>query len=257
MTRLNGIVALLITLMVLISPSAAIAQTVSELQASQETEIDGLRLLEPASGITFGYVEQDTNPGGGKYLCGATSASTARAAATMMAGALAKIPAHSLAKAELKYIILCGRLLASSQLIGGIPVPPLNLLMLNIGENAALTSYHEHMMFHEFYHLMEYRFNTFNDAEWQSRFGGGYTNSYAGRLKKSPIGSGKPGFLNAYSETFPHEERAELFTFLLLNAHEVTAHIETTADTALKEKILYLVDKCNLLLGFALPFSAK
>lgn len=158
--------------MVLISPNAAIAQTVSEQQASQETEIDGLRLLEPAFGITFGYVEQDTKPGGGKYLCGGTTASAARTAATMMGRALAKIPAHSLAKAELKYIILCGRLLASSQLIGGIPVPPLNLLLPNIGENVALTSYLEHMMFHEFYHLIEYHFNTFNDAEWQRRFGG-------------------------------------------------------------------------------------
>lgn len=241
-----------IALLALIWSSVAPAQGVSEVQASRETEINDLRLLEPTSGINVGYVENDAIPGGGKYLCGGMSASDARAAAAIAAGALAKVPAAALARIQLKYIILCGRALARGQPIGGIPVPPLNLLMLDMGGGASHASHGEHIVLHELYHLIEYRFGTFDDAEWQRRFGTGYANSYAGRLKESPIGSGKRGFLTSYSETFAHEERAELFAFLLLDSREVTAHIDASRDEALKAKAQYLIDKCNRLLGLAL-----
>lgn len=145
--------------------------------------------------------------------------------------------------------------MAAGQRIGGIPVPPLDLLMLDVGESGNNTLYLQRVFLHELYHLIEYRFNTHHDTEWQKLFGAGYANSYSGRVKQSPIGSGKRGFLNAYAETYPHEERAELFAFLLLNPGEVVAHIKATNDDLLKEKTLYLVSKCARLMGFriALP----
>lgn len=205
MTRTHSILFLLIISLTVIGANGTTAQVVSESQASQETEIENLRLLEPTFGTNLGYVENDTTPGGGKYLCGGMSASSARSAATVVGSALGKLPASARERIRLKYIILCSRALASGQPIGGIPVPPLTLLMLNIGEAAK----GENIVLHELYHLIEYKFNSFDDPEWQRRFGTSYANSYSGRLKQSPIGGGKRGFLNAYSETFAHEERAD------------------------------------------------
>ena len=245
------------TLIIGLGLNEARAQIPSEQQAAKETYIDGLRLLnagaqEPrltALGINLGYVETDTKPGGGKYFCGALSQNDARGAARPITAALLKLPDASLRNLRLRYLILCSRAMAAGQRIGGIPVPPLDLLMLDIGESGSDTTYLQHIFLHELYHLIEFRFNTYQDPEWQKQFGAGYANSYGGRMKQSPVGTGKKGFLNAYSETYPHEERAELFASLLPNPAEVAAHIKATRDEVLKAKALYMVAKCERLIG--------
>lgn len=244
MTRTPGTLLLLLTLPLLLADPAR-AQVPSQKQASKETEIKGLRLVDAKLGIAIGYVESDTRPGGGKYLCGGMSKATAISAAKVVSNALGRIPKTSLDRVRLKYVIVCSRALASGQSIGGIPVPPLNLLMLNMGDR----EHGEHLVLHELYHLVEYRFGSFSDTEWDRRFGGGYANSYASGSKVSAIGSGKPGFLNSYSETFAHEERAELFAHLVLERRSVHAHLRSTADGLLKKKILHLIEKCNRMLG--------
>lgn len=238
--------------------SAAIAQTPSEQRAAKETYIDGLRLLEAQErrlatlGIQLGYVEKDTRPGGGKYFCGAMSREASRSAGKIITTALSKLPDAALGKLRLRYVVLCSRAMAGGQRIGGIPVPPLDLLMLDVGESANDSLSLQHAFLHELYHLIEYRFNTYQDAEWQRLFGAGYANSYSGRMQQSPIGSGKRGFLNGYAQTYPHEERAELFAAVVLNPAGVAAHINATNDAALKEKALYLVRKCERLMGLRL-----
>jgi len=244
-----------------VSPDMASAQTLSEQQAAKETYIDGLRLLEAAAprlttlGINLGYVEQDTRPGGGKYFCGALSRDESGSAGRIITTALLKLPDAALRKLRLRYVILCSRAMAAGQRIGGIPVPPLDLLMLDIGESGNNTLYLQRGFLHELYHLIEYRFNTYQDTEWQKLFGSGYANSYGGRMRQSPVGSGRRGFLNAYAETYPHEERAELFAFLLIDPAEVVAHIRAMNDELLKKKALYLAKECERLIGLriALP----
>lgn len=251
------------TLMNGVWPDVAVAQTPSERQAAKETYIDGLRLLDAAAweprlttlGIHLGYVEKDTRPGGGKYFCGAMSREDSRSAGRTVTTALLRLPDASLGKLRLRYVILCGRAMAAGQRIGGIPVPPLDLLMLDVGEYGNNASYLQRVFLHELYHLIEYRFNTHQDAEWQKQFGAGYANSYSGRMQQSSIGSGKRGFLNAYAETYPHEERAELFASLVLHPAEVAAHIKATNDAVLKEKALYLVRKCERLIGLRIALA--
>lgn len=229
----------------------------SEQQAAKETDIDGLRLLDTAVqeprlttlDIHLGYVEKDIYPGGGQYLCGGMSSDESRSAGSVIAGALSRLPDASLRKLGLRYVILCSRATAAGRRIGGIPVPPLNLLMLDVGGSGNNDSYLEHLFLHELYHLIEFRFNTFRDSDWQARFGTGYANGYGAETTQATLGSGKTGFLNAYAESFPHEERAELFASLLLNPAEVAAHIQATNDDVLKEKALYVVEKCARLMG--------
>jgi len=237
----------------LLPAGACLAQLPDDAQAARETEFDGLKLLAAADqdrrlaglGTYFAYVVTDTRPGDGSYLCGSMSRDDVLSAAGTVAAALQAIPDSSLARLRVKYIVLCGRALAGGQSIGGIPVPPLNLLMLDAGGDTAAL---QHRTLHELYHMIEYRFGAIGDSAWLGQFGG-YSNSYPGLLRRSPIGSGKPGFINAYGETHPYEDRAELFAFLLLAPREVSAQIRRGGDTVLKQKAEYLIDKCERLLG--------
>ena len=238
-------------------PLAAAAQAPSEQQAARETEFDGLKLVGAgqdrrltALGIHVAYVAADTRPSEGMYLCGAMTREDAKDAGNSVAAALQFLPDASLVRLRLRYVVLCSRATAGGQSIGGIPVPPLSLLMLDgAGDSSAL----QHRTLHELYHFAEYRAASFNDTEWVARFGGGdYANRYPGLLQRSPIGSGKPGFVNAYAEIHPHEDRAELFTYLVLAPRDVAALIRRTGDPVLRQKAEYLIDKSQRILGLPL-----
>ncbi|MEQ9033943.1 MAG: hypothetical protein RID02_01665 [Gracilimonas sp.] len=224
--------------------NTVVAQRVSEAEASHETEISDLKLLDPVFNINIGYVEDHTKPGGGRYLCGGMTNSGAKIASRVVRNALSRVPTTARAKIDLKYVILCSRILANQQPIGGIPIPPLKLLMIDTKRN------NEHIVLHELYHLIEFQFNTYNDPDWQQQFGAsGYVNSYRGQLENSPMGSGREGFLNNYSKTFPHEERAELFAFLILNPRGVAAQLRRVDDEIVEQKIEFMIEKCRRLLG--------
>src|SRR5437867_616460 len=233
----------------------------SEQQAAKETEIDGLRFVDPETrgprltslGIQIGYVESTTFPGGGRYMCGGMSAEESRSAGAVIETALSRLPDDALKRLHVRYLILCSQTTANGRRIGGIPVPPLDLLMVAVGTSRKNNAYLPHLFLHELYHLIEYRFNTYQDREWDRRFSG-YSNDY-GSATGVRIASGRPGFLNSYAETFPHEDRAELFASLVLEPDAVATHIKATNDQVLREKALYLADKCSRLLGVALPVA--
>jgi hypothetical protein len=225
------------------------AGAADERQAARDTEFDGLRLLpEAPAGIQFGYVEVDTRPSEGMYTCGALRRDDAQSAAATVAAALQGLPDAALARLRLRYVVLCGGATAAGQSIGGIPVPPLNLLMLDgTGDSASL----QHRTLHELYHLLEYRSGGIGDSEWTGQFDG-YSNRYPGLLTKAALGSGKPGFVTSYGETHPHEDRAELFAYLLLAPRAVADLISRRGDTVLKRKVDYLSDKCERAIGLAI-----
>lgn len=233
-------------------PFAAVAQ--DESQAARDTEFDHLELLAGqaqlgALGIRIGYVTADTRPSEGMYLCGGMTRDEAQAAGDTVAAALQYVPDASLVKVRLRYVVLCSRALAAGQSIGGVPVPPLNLLMLDAGTDPATL---QHRTLHELYHLAEYRGGGITDADWTARFGAGYSNSYPTELRRSPIGSGKAGFLNGYGETHPFEDRAELFAYLVLAPRDVAAQIRRAGDTVLKQKAEYVIQKCQRVLDLPL-----
>lgn len=244
---MNGTARILAVLLCL-APLAPAAP--SDADAARETEFDGLRLLGPGQdrrlttlGVNLAYVEADTRPGGGQYLCGGIDRSAALSAAGTVADALRYLPDAAFARLRLRYVVLCGHATAGGQSIGGIPVPPLNLLMLDAGGNAGNLL---HTTLHETYHLFEFRVGSFSDAGWSGQFDG-YSNSYPGLLRRSPIGGGRAGFINSYGETHPHEERAELFAFMLLSPGAVAA--QAGRDPVLRRKAEYVADKSDRQFG--------
>jgi hypothetical protein len=230
---------------------AAPAGAADERQAARDTEFDGLRLVDSGGrqGVVFGYVEQDTRPSEGIYVCGAMRRDEAAAAASTVAGALSNLPDAALARVRLRYVVVCNGVTEASKSIGGIPVAPLNLLVLDGSGDAASL---QHRTLHELYHLLEYRFGGMGDADWSAQFGGGYSNQYPGLLRKTPLGSGKRGFVTAYGETYAHEDRAELFTYLILAPRDVADLIGRTGDDVLRRKAGFLSDKCQRTIGLAI-----
>jgi hypothetical protein len=235
---------------------AALGQSAEDQRAAEETEFPGLRLVAPRYvdsrltllGIRLGYVEQDVRLGTtGKYFCGGLSLERGANAAAPVGAALARLPYESVRKLGLRYVILCGGAKSGERGIGGIPVPPLNLLMLNVGVNG-LTPRLEGMTLHELYHMVELRFDAFKDTAWDQQFTG-YFGDYAAA---DALTDGNPGFLNAYAQTFPHEDRAELFSALLLRPDEIVTRIRTTNDAVLRRKVVYMDQKSQNLLGLKL-----
>lgn len=238
---------------------AARGQSRADLHAAEDTHIPGLRLINTRHadaqlslmGIRFGHVESDVRLGTtGRYFCGALSADRAITAAQPVAAALARLPYVSVRKLGLRYLILCGGAKSRDRSIGGIPVPPLDLLLFDVGSSAD-PAYLEKSTLHELYHMAEFRFDTFEDPEWDRQFTG-YAADYAPEFMKTAVGSGTPGFLNAYAQTFSHEDRAELFAALLLRPGDVVARIRATGDSLLQRKVRYMVEKSDRLLGLKL-----
>jgi len=237
---------------------AAWGQSAADMQAARETELPGLRLVGVRDvdyhlgtlGIRIGYVEQDVRPGSGHYFCGALTLDRSATAAQPVAAALTRLSYLSVHKLGLRYVILCGGAKAGDRSIGGIPVPPLDLLMLDVGASSN-GAYLERTTLHELYHMTEFRFGTFQDGDWEREFSG-YSFAYSPDLLKTGLGSGKPGFLDAYAETFPSEDRAELFAALLLKPGDVLEQIRATRDSVLWRKVRYMDLKAERLLALRL-----
>lgn len=235
-------------------------QPMSEAKAARETEVPGLKILAAedmperlrARGLYVSYVEAEATPG--KYTCGPMTRGQSIRAAAAIDRALADIPDKSLKKTRLKYLLACSYAKSGTINIGGIPVPPLKLLMLDLDKADPHDPRSRHNVLHEFYHYAEYRLAGIRDKAWDSRFKG-YAGGYQKDLmRRSDPGDGKKGFLNVYAQTLPQEERAEIFAHLVMDPGALASYLRQSGDTVLQEKILYMIDKTEKLLGLAIDF---
>lgn len=192
-------------------------------------------------GLRFGYVTEDAVLGRGRYTCTASDIEKIPLAALNIAMALERIPDNVLSKMKFEYVVFCGDLRKGSTSVGGFPVPPNNLMFLNLTRRSSDGKI-QALFFHEFYHMFEARFGLVHDANWLQYFGEGYQNSYAGFATpgNKEFGSGGFGFLNGYSRSYPHEERAELFSALMLSRDQLAYYIRQKNDEMLAAKAEYV-----------------
>lgn len=207
-------------------------------------------------GIQFAYVPEDVRPGNGRYMCKATDTDLIPAVAWNIAAALHPIPDEALQALDLKYIIFCGDLYHEKSKVGGFPVPVNDLMMLNLTHRTQNRDIQE-LFLHEFYHLVEARNDLTHDPEWDNRYGTGYRSGYAGNTgpANSRLGTGNYGFLNRYSESFPYEDRAEIFAMLMLDRPGLIQFIMSRQDELLYAKARYVAQKARQHLGLKIePF---
>lgn len=227
------------------------AHSVSESKARKQLQIPELLLAdEPLhlkkSHLHLATVEVESRPGGGRYTCEPLNNRQVFRVWKIIQDTLRATKVDHLS--TLEYLIVCSRVTVNNRAIGGFPVPPLNLLMLNIS-NFKSEDQIKRLFWHEYYHFVEIKTGTYDDVEWGRQFGG-YDNQY--RIWQSnaqAIGSGDSGFINHYGQSFSREERAELAAYLMTDPDALTDYIDRTQDLELRKKVLFMQKKLETL-GF-------
>ena len=217
-----------------------------ESAAAKELYIPEIKLVSPdmvsgeatnslrRSNVALAYVEATVNPG--KYTCTALNKAALKEAANGVAEALGKLSDAAISKIGLRYVLLCGEAKAGGRMIGGIPVPPLKTLMLSMGGNDP--AYQSHIFFHELFHYMEFIQNrSTNDPSWNGKFKG-----YGSADSAWKLGSGASGFVSAYAQFSPEEDRAEVFAHLMSAPATLRRYADSRNDAVLNEKISYIKD---------------
>jgi len=238
------IVFMILCFVVLASSYSAQARDWDQLeaQAGKALFIPELKLVrrDAPHGVLFAYVEQDVNPG--KYSCTSMDGSQAAQAADALEHSVAAVGETALSRGNLKYVLLCDQSYAQGNAIGGIPVPPLKVLMLSVG--GAGDEYAQRLFCHELYHYLEFVLaRGIRDAQWDQRFSG-YEGGY-GQMNggKGRMGSGDTGFVSAYAQTLAEEDRAEIFSFMMADPQGLRNYVRTHNDSVLREKVEYVRDK--------------
>ena len=227
-------------------PAQAADWAAKERAAAKALYIPELKLVSPdmvsgdaaealrRSNVALAYVETTVNPG--KYTCTALSQSTLKEAANGVAASLGKLSDAAISQIGLRYVLLCGEAKAGGRMIGGIPVPPLKTLMLSMGGNDP--AYQSHIFFHELFHYMEFTQNrSTNDPRWNAKFTG-----YGSANTAWKLGSGSAGFVSAYAQSSPEEDRAEVFAHLMSAPATLRRYADSRKDAVLNEKISYIKD---------------
>jgi len=202
-------------------------------------------------GTQFGFVTEDTQLGT-KFVCAKSDIRRIPNIALNIAIGLESFPEDLLQRVKMEYIVFCGDLKTAYGSVAGFPAPPNNSMLLN------LTNRHNgheirDLFFHEFYHLLEARIGLVKDPAWLSRFDTGYKNDFQGMMgpANSKFGSGGFGFLNNYSRSHPHEDRAEIFAALMTSKRSLVYYILKNKDDMLAAKTEYVAATAQSHLGIS------
>lgn len=231
-------------------------------RASAITAIPNLLLLPPKAvlptapaerfariGTQFGFVTEDTQLGT-RYICAKSDLKRIPRIALNIAMGLEHFPEDLLRKVKMEYIVFCGDLRNAEGSVAGLPAPPNNVMLLNLTNRDSDRQIRE-LFFHEFYHLFEDRFGLVRDQEWLRRFDAGYHHGRQSleQYKADRIGSGGFGFLNNYSRSHPYEDRAEIFSMLMVSKSYLTKYIMKNKDDLLAAKTEYVSNTAKKHLG--------
>lgn len=236
--------------------------TTPEARARTITGIPNLLLLPPEAvlpkapaerfkriGTQFGYLLDDAKLGT-KYECKKSDIDRIPIITFNIAVGLDHLPEDLLKRVQLEYIVFCGQLLTEFGNVAGFPAPPNNTMFLNLARRTSDKEI-KALFFHEFYHLFEDRYGLVKDMEWMKHFDKGYYHTYEGfmRPQNNEMGTGGYGFMNRYSRTHPYEDRAEIFSALMVSRREFIYYILRNNDEMLAAKTQYIAQTAKEHLG--------
>lgn len=220
------------------------AHELSEPTARAQLEIPELELEESLlylgdrQHVHLGRVIQKSRPGGGRYTCTPLSSEKVAVAVSALKRSIAKISVKA-PLLDLEFLILCDKVTANDQNIGGIPVPPLKLLMLSL-EDADDSSI-VHLFWHEVFHFLEIKAGLYQDSAWNQQFNGYLEEYQFSRPGLTLLGGGQKGFLNRYAMSFAYEERAEFAAWLLTQPNEIYAFVLEQNSVVLRQKFEFML----------------
>ncbi|MGH9553307.1 MAG: putative zinc-binding metallopeptidase [Terriglobales bacterium] len=180
-------------------------------------------------------------------------------------------PHDALHKTRIEQVVLCTNLLVSDKRAGGtlkVGLHYVDTLFINLSGFAASNRFGARTLHHELYHAIDFRdsFEGYVDTEWSKLQGQEFqyeldqaANSYRYRgynpqeVKKPEFAdpfdwlhskkSDTPGFITEYAKYNVTEDKAELFSFLMMNYKEVMSRTEH--DQILKHKVEHMKTALN------------
>ncbi|CAN5347709.1 hypothetical protein BH10PLA2_BH10PLA2_11360 [soil metagenome] len=137
-------------------------------------------------------------------------------------------PAELVQRSQLKCVVLCCELSFAGQRRNAIPDYEHDTLYLDVSRGKHNRNYLRKVIHHEFFHVIDYRDdgNVYQDERWASLNPNMFKYSSGGRdaqsLKQTSVLTDKfPGFLNHYSTTGVEEDKAEMFSNLIVEPEYV------------------------------------
>ena len=148
-------------------------------------------------------------------------------------------PPELVKRAALKRIVFCEELTFADGRRNAIPDYEHDTLYLDVSRGDYSPSYLRKVIHHEFFHIVDYKDegSVYADEAWAALNPPGFTYGTGGRSAQgdantSVLTDKRPGFLNLYSMTGVEEDKAEVFSNLLVDF----AYVERRAR---KEKVLW------------------
>jgi len=151
-------------------------------------------------------------------------------------------PQTLIQKTKLRRVVLCGQLKFVGQRRYAVPDFEHDTYYLDVGTEYLSASYLRHVIHHDFFHIVDYQDDgrLYEDERWKLlnppdfRYGNGgaaaLNNPDTGALTNK-----YPGFLTHYSTTGVEEDKAEVFSHLIVSRQFVEKRVKE--DQVLKEKV--------------------
>jgi hypothetical protein len=184
------------------------------------------------------------NPHGA--ITGAEAPAEARASYAVLLGQeLGLYPPAFVKRTRLRRIVLCRDLAFDGQLRAAIPDFGHATLYLDVLRGAEDAHYVRRTIHHEFFHVVDWQDDgaLYADAAWSKRNPDGFQYGSGGAHAQDASHMSlwterSPGFLSAYAQSGVEEDKAELWSFLLVHPREVAARAQE--DELLSAKVAAL-----------------
>ncbi len=151
-------------------------------------------------------------------------------------------PPELVAAIGLERVVLCEGLAFAGQHRAAVPLFGTNTYYLDVRLGREHRWYQERCLHHDLYHIIDWRDDGLlgEDAAWRAltrrrfAYGDGGASRYGGQGDQN-ASPREIGFLSVYSTSGLEEDKAELFGYLMVRPHRVTA--EAGGDTVLHAKL--------------------
>jgi hypothetical protein len=132
-------------------------------------------------------------------------------------------PTEFVKKSKLKQLVLCTHLSFDRQPRAAIPHFEENTLYLDVERGSRQPNYQRAVLHHEYFHIVDYQDDglLYEDRSWKELNPPGFHYGRGGKQVQddptvSVLTDSYPGFLNRYAMAGVEEDKAEVFTYLIL-----------------------------------------
>lgn len=195
---------------------------------------------------------------GGKINGKKVGRRTIEAYADLFASEFSIYPPGLVKRTRIKRFVFCRNLTHADMRLGGLPDYAHDTIYLNIGYGAYLNITHganmngylRRSIHHEFFHVIDYYDDgaVYRDRAWEllnpAKFSYGNGGRSAQHIKNTLVLTEKyPGFLNHYSTTGVEEDKAEIFSNMIIRPDYIDVRCKT--DPVVRAKVRQMKSLTN------------